>query len=141
MINLIDLAKIGLSFCLSAVVGTERQQEDKPIGQRSIMFICLGATLITIFTLKFKELSIAFDGIRGVAYYLVAIGFLGGAINKGKKGFEGITTVCSLLCICCLGFFIGIGEYLLSLVVTLVIYLVYRLKYIKIKILKKRGKK
>lgn len=140
-IELLDIFKIILAFGLSYLIGTEREREDKPVGLRSIIFVCLGATLITIFSLKYTALASDFDMIRGIAYYLVAIGFVGGALRTRGKRIEGVTTITSLLPITILGFFIGIGEYILSVIITGLIYVTYEIKYIKIRMVKRRGKK
>ena len=131
---IIYLARIGLSLLLSALIGSEREYNEKPAGLRTIMSICLGATLIAIFTLKFiKTIGLNFDAIRGIAYYLVAIGFVGGGIiNKG----EGITTASILLPVTILGFFCGLGYYILATVSGLCIYGILIMPYIMIKLKK-----
>ena len=146
MIELIYLLRIGLSFLLGLIIGLEREQQDKPAGLRTILFIMLGATLTVIFSLKYMKLAEQFDAIRAIAYYLVAIGFVGGGIIGRKQGkVEGITTASLLLPISIIGFMCGTGEYLFAIISTLIIYFILKLKYLKIKIQliqkKKRRKK
>jgi len=145
MIELLYLLRIGLSCLLGLIIGLEREQADKPAGLRTILFIILGATLTVIFSLKFVKdtsaLNINYDAIRAIAYYLVAIGFVGGGIIGRKQGkIEGITTASLLLPVSIIGFLCGLGDYSLAIVATLIIYLILKLKYIKIKIqvMKKR---
>ena len=135
MIELVYLLRIGLSFLLSLIIGIDREQADKPAGLRTILFIMIGATLTVIFSLRYLGIAEKFDAIRAIAYYLVAIGFVGGGIIGRKHGrVEGITTAALLLPISLIGFLCGIGDYFLAIVATLIIYLVLKLKYIKIKI-------
>lgn len=132
-ILLIQLSKIFLSVFLGLFIGFEREKSDKPCGLRTVSLICLGATLITIFSVKLSEYGYNFDMIRAIAYYLVAIGFIGGGIISQKKGkIEGLTTASVLLPVSILGFVIGLGEYLLAIVITVAIYIILKLRYIKI---------
>lgn len=139
------LIKIGLSLFLSGLIGSERERNDKPAGLRTIMLLCLGATLITLFALEFAKTSgLNFDGIRVMAYYLVAIGFVGSGIigRDKKKKLEGITTASILLPVSAIGFLCGIGSYYLAVISALCIYGILMLKYVRIKIEKiTNGKK
>jgi len=88
MIEIIYLIRLLVSFLLGFLVGYEREQQDKPCGMRTIIFITLGATLTVILTFKLdilKDLNNSFDAVRAIAYYLVAIGFVGGGIINRKK--------------------------------------------------------
>ena len=150
MFNLDYLIGIGLSLLLSGLIGFERESQDKSAGLRTTMLICLGATLTVIFSLELvkivKPLEMSFDMIRAIAYYLVAIGFVGGGIiyRSGKK-LKGITTSALLLPVAVVGFFCGLGAYMLAGVSAICIYLILKLKYVKVRIetynKKKRGKR
>ena len=142
MINLDYLYSIGLSLLLSVLIGWERETQDKPAGFRDVVFITLGATLIVIFSLKYTNImGTNFDAIRAIAYYLVAIGFVGGGlIYKGEKKLQGVTTSALLLPASIMGFFCGIGDYLLASVIGLILYLILKLRHVKIRI-EKSGKK
>lgn len=133
MNDLIYLSRIAVSFFLGLIIGLEREQADKPAGLRTILFIMLGATLAVIFSLKYIGIVEKFDAIRAIAYYLVAIGFVGGGIIGRKQGkIEGITTASLLLPVSLIGFLCGIGDYFLAIVSTIIIYIILKLKYIKI---------
>ena len=130
------LIKIGLSLLLSSLIGSERERNDKPAGLRTIMSICLGATLVVIFSLELsKTIKLDFDIMRAIAYYLVAIGFVGGGIiGKDKRNkTEGITTASILLPVTLTGFFCGLGIYEMAITTALCIYGILMLKYVKIK--------
>ena len=137
------LMRIGLSLFLSFLIGYERENQEKSAGLRDIMLITLGATAIAIFTFRLLEISNvsggSFDLIRAIAYYLVALGFVGGGIiTKYKNKLEGITTSTLLLPTAIMGFFCGIGDYLLSTVLAIVIYFILKIKYIRVKIIKSK---
>lgn len=133
------LIGIGLSILLSGLIGYEREAQDKSAGLRTTMLICLGATLTVIFTLELikiaKPLEMSFDMIRAIAYYLCAIGFVGGGIiyRSGKK-LKGITTSALLLPVSVIGFFCGLGAYILAVISAICVYLILKLKYVKVKI-------
>ena len=136
-----QLIKIGLSLLLSGFVGYEREHNDKPAGLRTIMSICLGATIAVLFNQTLAGGN--FDYIRLPAYYLAAIGFVGGGIiqKTSKNKIEGITTASILLPIAIVGLFCGIGEYLLAGASTLSIYIILKLKYVEVKIIDRKLKR
>jgi len=133
------LIGIGLSLLLSALIGFERESQDKSAGLRTTMLICLGATLTVIFTLELvkiaQPLGISFDMIRAIAYYLCALGFVGGGIiYKCGKELRGITTAALLLPLSIVGFLCGIEAYILAVISALCIYLILKLKHIQSRI-------
>ena len=135
IIELTYLLRITVSVILGLVIGWEREQQDKPAGLRTILFIMLGATLTVIFSLKYTNIADNFDAIRAIAYYLVAIGFVGGGIIGRKQGkVEGITTASLILPISLIGFLVGIEDYFLAITTTILIYGILKLKYLKIKV-------
>lgn len=98
---MINLFKIIISIFLAGIIGLERAKQEKTAGLRTTIFISLGATLAIIFDLQFlahfKDLTsnviLRLDPIRIIAYYIVAIGFVGGnIINKQKNKIKGVTT-------------------------------------------------
>jgi putative Mg2+ transporter-C (MgtC) family protein len=137
-----DYIKLGLSLLLGLFIGYEREKADKPCGIRTITFIMLGATLIVLATLKWDiyALNNTFDAIRAIAYYLVAIGLMGGIIGRRNGKFEGTTTASVLLPLTIVGFLCGMGEFGLAVISTLIIYGVLKLKVMgdKIKPYEKR---
>jgi len=132
------LIKLGLSLLLGSIIGYEREKNDKPAGVRTIMSLCYGATLISMVTLEMAKMSTIitdFDAIRGIAYYLVAIGFVGGGIIRIHKGkIEGITTASILLPVTIMGILIGLGKFELAILSFFGILIILMLKYVKIKV-------
>jgi len=136
------LQKIGLSLLLGALIGSEREYNDKPCGLRTIMLVCLGATLFTIVGLSFDKPNL--DSLRLLYASIIGIGFLGGGVIMQKgKSVEGITTASTLWAMVGVGLCCGIGQYQIAIVSTLAIFLVLMLKYVKVQIkgIRKRRKK
>lgn len=143
---MINLFKIIISIFLAGIIGLERAKQEKTAGLRTTIFISLGATLAIIFDLQFlahfKDLTsnviLRLDPIRIIAYYIVAIGFVGGnIINKQKNKIKGVTTSALLLPVSFIGFLCGFGEYFLAIFVTAIVYGILLLKYLEIKIQKR----
>ncbi len=145
MIEHTYLIRLGLALILGLFIGWEREQQHKGAGQRTISLITLGATLIVITTLRwdiYTGLKNSFDAIRAIAYYLVGIGFVGGGLIRQQNGkLSGLTTASLLLPMSVIGFLCGMGEFVLAIVSTLIIYFILKLKHIKIKITTNRKRR
>lgn len=146
------LTKIGLAILLGVLVGWEREGNRKSAGFRDIVLVYLGATLIAIMSLELAKISlltltnVRFDIGRLFAYSIVSLGFLcSGVIIQNKNKLEGITTAVTLWTSLISGLFIGLGNYSLAIISAIAIYLILKLKYIKIKFIdinkKKRKRK
>lgn len=147
MNDLIYLGRIGLTCLLSFLIGYERELQDKNAGLRTIMLIGLGATIFTllpfILLILSKELNFSFDFSRIIAYTVSSVGFLAGiVIIVGKKKVEGITTSACIWAVVSMGILSGLGSYLLAVITAILIWLILKLKYIRIKIqLNSKGRK
>jgi len=146
MVEIDYLLRLGLTLFLAAIIGLEREREDKPAGLRTTIFVSLGACLAAILSLElvkiFNQLegqNLRFNFARIAAYTIAGIGFLGGGIiMKKEKRLEGITTAAVLWLLVINSLLIGYGSYLLGTIVGLSTFLILKLKYVEIK-LKKRG--
>ena len=143
---IIYLARIGLSLLLSALIGSEREYNDKPAGLRTIMLVCLGTTLFTIISILLRgiEGNSNYDLGRIIAYTIAGIGFLGsGVIIQNKGNVEGVTTAGTLWAMVGIGVFCGLGYYILAMASTLCIYIILIMPYVitKLKKLFKRNGK
>lgn len=128
-----NLGKIGLALLISALVGLEREHENKSAGLRTCMLVCLGSALFTIIGLEFIDKA-NLDMTRLLYAPIIGIGFLGsGVILKHKGNIEGITTASVLWALVATGLLCGIGKFYLAIVSGLCIYLILMLKYIKLK--------
>lgn len=112
-----DVAKVGISILCGAIIGFEREYKNKSAGLRTMILICLGSTIFTIVSQKSggSEDRIAANIITG-------IGFIGaGVIFKDGLSVKGITTAAVIWIVASLGMVIGIANFSLSLILTLII--------------------
>lgn len=107
------LLRLLSAIAIGGLIGAERQYREKAAGLRTMTLICLGATLVTIF-------SQMFGGVRGdpgrVAVGIVTgIGFLGaGVILQNRGHIVGLTTAATIWLVAALGMGIGLGQYVIS---------------------------
>lgn len=103
------LVKLLLAIVIGGVIGAEREYRDKAAGFRTIIFICAGAALFTIFSLKIGGDE---DPVRIAASIVSGVGFLGaGAIMRGTGRVLGLTTAATIWLAAALGMGIGGGYY------------------------------
>jgi putative Mg2+ transporter-C (MgtC) family protein len=113
-----ELIKIALAVLAGGLIGVEREFRDKAAGFRTLIFICVGATLFTIVSIKMGGSN---DQARIAAQIVTGVGFLGaGAIMRDTQRVTGLTTAAAIWLTAALGMGIGAGEYALSGVVTAV---------------------
>lgn len=109
------LVKLALAIVIGATIGIERELRSKSAGFRTIMLICLGATLFTIFSQVLgKEVS----PDRMAANVVVGIGFLGAGVifrSSNSNRVNGITTAASIWLAAALGVGVGCGYYTASI--------------------------
>ena len=131
-----------IALVLGAVLGLEREINDKPAGLRSIIIVTLIGAILSLLTVEYLARGWHFDSSRIVAYAIASLGFLGsGVILQKKDGVEGITTAALLLFSLIIGILAGLSMYRLAIISTVIIFLVLQIKYIEVKIkdyLKKR---
>jgi putative Mg2+ transporter-C (MgtC) family protein len=107
-----DVLKLVLAIFLGGLIGAEREFRDKAAGFRTIIFICVGSTMFTIFSMKIGEDS---NPTRIAASIVSGVGFLGaGAIMRDARRIMGLTTAATIWLAAALGMGIGGGYYLLS---------------------------
>jgi putative Mg2+ transporter-C (MgtC) family protein len=107
-----DIAKLVLAIVIGGVIGAEREYRDKSAGFRTLIFICVGSTLFTMFSLKIAHNS---DPARIAAQIVSGVGFLGaGAILRVGSRIVGLTTAAMIWLAAALGMGVGSGHYLLA---------------------------
>lgn len=123
-IDNIDLVKIGFSVICGSIIGFEREYKNKSAGLRTMVLICLGATIFTMVSQKAGNLS----DDRIAANIITGIGFIGaGVIFKDGLSVKGLTTASVIWVVASLGMLIGIANFQLSLVLTVIIIAVLTL--------------
>lgn len=126
------IGRLFLAAILGAVIGLEREASGKPAGFRTNLLICLGAALITEFSI-----AVAYDvtlpnGFRAdpgriAAQIVSGIGFLGaGTILKTHGHIVGLTTAATMWVVAGIGMAVGGGAYVLALSGSLITFLALR---------------
>jgi len=104
-----DAAKLLLAIVIGGIIGAEREYRDKSAGFRTLIFICVGSTLFTMFSIKIADNS---DPARIAAQVVSGVGFLGaGAILRDGSRIMGLTTAAMIWLVAALGMGIGSGYY------------------------------
>jgi putative Mg2+ transporter-C (MgtC) family protein len=114
-----------LAVALGAIVGIEREKSHKPAGLRTHMLVSLGACLFTMMSTSFGAQPAQVAG--GI---VAGIGFIGaGTIWAEKDKVQGITTAASLWATAAIGLTVGIGDYPLAAVVTVLVVIILASNY------------
>ena len=118
---IIDILKLLVAVGVGTIIGYEREESGKPAGKRTLSLVCVGSTYLALLTVKY----IPNDTGRVLAGLITGIGFLGaGVIMAHGYNVKGLTTAAAIWAVSIVGMGIGIGEYLLSILVTIAIYLI-----------------
>ena len=113
-----DLFKLLFAVLIGGLLGIEREMHAKAAGLRTITLITVGAALITMLSLDFKD-------DRVIANIVTGVGFLGaGSIMFSEGRLTGLTTASSIWVAAALGIAVGMGEYGLASVGALLVVLV-----------------
>ena len=105
--------KIAVAFFIGGIIGIEREYLNKAAGLRTLILICLGSCLFTIFSILIGENS----SDRIASNIVTGIGFLGaGVIFKEDNRVKGLTTATSIWVTAAIGMGIGAGYYWASMI-------------------------
>jgi putative Mg2+ transporter-C (MgtC) family protein len=126
-----------IAMTLGAAVGYDREASDKPAGLRTHMlvagaaalFVGLGAIIAQLYNTAITGSRIQTDPIRVFEAIITGISFLGaGTIIRHRENdkVEGITTAASLLMTAAIGATIGLSQWFLGVVLTLLVLIVLR---------------
>jgi putative Mg2+ transporter-C (MgtC) family protein len=116
-----DITKLLISLLIGSIVGAEREYRSKSAGFRTLILVCVGSTLFTIFSIRIG----VGNPDRIAANIITGIGFLGaGAIFRGETGVSGLTTATMIWMSAALGMGVGAGEYVICCVATAVIIVI-----------------
>ncbi len=126
------LLRVLLAAVLGALVGWQREIQHQPAGLRTHIILVVGAALCMTLSidvaLQFRSTALNGDPGRIAAQIVSGIGFLGaGAIIREGFTVKGLTTATSLWTMAVVGMTVGLGYYLTSVVVTLLILFVLTL--------------
>jgi putative Mg2+ transporter-C (MgtC) family protein len=123
------LARIVVAIVFGGVVGLEREHHTQPAGLKTHIILCVGATLITIISLKISyDFGTAqTDPARIAANIVTGIGFLGGgAILRMGATVRGLTTAACIWTVSGVGMAVGAGYYFPAALTILTVLLTLR---------------
>jgi len=116
-----QVLRLASAAACGAVIGWQRERSDKAAGLRTHMLLALGACLFTLVTLRMA----VGDPMRVVQGMLIGTGFIaGGVIFREGPSVHGLTTAVGLWLIGAVGLAMGVGEYFLGILATLLALLV-----------------
>jgi len=116
-----DALKLVLAIMIGGALGAERELRNKAAGFRTMICICVGATLFTLFS---QRLGLGDPG-RVAAQIVSGIGFLGaGVIWRDTSRVSGLTTAATIWLTAALGMGLATGAYGLVFLVTAVVLVV-----------------
>jgi len=114
--------KLLMAVFIGGLIGAEREVRTG-LGFRTLILICLGSTLFTIYSDIFAVGE--GDPRRIAAAVVTGVGFIGGGmILKHQGGLYGLTTAATVWLVAALGMGIGIGQYGLVIVATILVLFV-----------------
>ena len=121
-----DIIKLVLAVVIGGIIGAERERHNKAAGLRTMILICIGAALFTIFSMKMT--GDQYDPTRIASNIVVGIGFLGAGVILREGGrITGLTTAATIWLTAALGMGIGSSQYILvgaaTLMVTIVLWI------------------
>jgi putative Mg2+ transporter-C (MgtC) family protein len=109
-------ARILLAGMCGAVIGYERELQEKGAGLRTHILIGIGACLFSLVALRMHEAFPEGDVLRLLQGMLLGVGFLaGGVIFTHGISVRGLTTAAGLWVLTGLGMCCGLGYYFLAI--------------------------
>ncbi len=118
-----DILTMLVSVLCGALLGIEREYQNKSAGLRTIVLICLGSTIFTMISQKIGN-----SDDRVAANIVTGIGFIGaGVIFKENFNVKGLTTAAVIWIAAAIGMVIGVGEYKLGFYLSGIVLLILAL--------------
>ena len=113
------MLRLLVALILGAVVGLERERQERAAGLRTVTMVSLGSCLFTIVgAYGFPNT----DPSRVAAQIVTGIGFLGaGTIFLRKDLVRGLTTAATIWAVAAIGMAAGTSQYIVALFTTLLI--------------------
>src|ERR1051325_5243557 len=101
------LVRFGVAMICGGIIGFEREYRRKAAGLKTVMLICMGATIFSIVSIGIAPN----DPARIAAQVVTGVGFLGaGAIMRGRLGVHGLTTAAIVFVAAGIGVAAGVGQ-------------------------------
>ena len=132
ILNWIGIFRLILAAVLAALIGYDREKQNKAAGIRTNIIVAVISCVIMILSIEVAKFSSSVTGVEGdparlAAQVVSGIGFLGaGTIIKQENKVEGLTTAASLWGVAGLGLAVGYGLYDISIAAVFIIFLSLR---------------
>ncbi|KRL14447.1 membrane protein, mgtc sapb family [Schleiferilactobacillus perolens DSM 12744] len=142
-----------LAIVVSGLIGYDREHKNRPAGIKTHILVCVGACILALVQkeIGYNALNTAqaypklagvvrADDARLIAQVVSGIGFLGaGTIIVQRQAIRGLTTAASIWAVACLGIAVGMGDYVIAISGTVVVFgvLVFIQKIIRVHAYKK----
>ncbi|MFZ5977673.1 MULTISPECIES: MgtC/SapB family protein [Hydrotalea] len=120
--ELIMVVKLLVAFAFGAFIGYDREKQGKDAGIRTYAAICFGATLFTAIADEFNDIAAA---SRIISNIVVGIGFLGAGIignSNTSNATYGLTTAATVWCTAAVGVAVGMDNFIIAIVASLMLY-------------------
>ena len=128
--SLEHIIQLLLAIALGGVIGFEREIKHRPAGLRTHMLVSLGAAIFTIISVSFST-----DQARIAAAIVTGIGFLGaGSIISTRGHMHGVTTAATLWIVASIGLCVGVGQYWIAIIGTILVFVILQIKKVEEKI-------
>ncbi|MDN6731841.1 MAG: MgtC/SapB family protein [Atopostipes suicloacalis] len=142
------IIRILLAAVAGGIIGYNREVSGQSAGFRTHMLVALGATIIALIQIETVNLVLeiitenpdfstvfSLNYTRLIAQIVSGVGFLGaGAIIVTKSSISGLTTAASIWATAAIGIAMGMGNYRIGILGTIVIVLILALIKNKLKI-------
>ncbi|MDX2138763.1 MAG: MgtC/SapB family protein [Chloroflexota bacterium] len=118
-----EAIQILAAVLVGGLIGIEREYRNKSAGLRTMVFICLGATIFTMLSSSIG--GDAADPTRIASNIVTGVGFLGaGVILRNGGRVAGLTTASIIWLVAAIGMGIGYKSYMLTGIVSAVVLFV-----------------
>ena len=113
--------KFIVTFVLSLIFGIERQGSHKPIGFGTFVFVAVGSCALSIAAISLSPEN----PLPLLGAIVTGIGFLGaGALIRTNDKIFGFTNASSIWLFAIIGVLIGVGEYILGIIIYFLAWMV-----------------
>jgi putative Mg2+ transporter-C (MgtC) family protein len=132
VLDWIGVFRLVLAALLAALIGYDREKQNKAAGIRTNVIVAVISCVIMILSVEVAKTGTGIGGVEGdparlAAQVVSGIGFLGaGTIIKQEDKVEGLTTAASLWGVAGLGLAVGYGLYDISIASAFIIFLSLR---------------
>jgi len=133
ILNWSGIFRLTLAAVLAALIGYDREKQNKAAGIRTNVIVAVISCVIMILSVEVAKFGSSATGVEGdparlAAQVVSGIGCLGaGTIIKQEDKVEGLTTAASLWGVAGLGLAVGYGLYDISIAAALIIFISLRI--------------